>query len=160
MNCSYCGKEIEEYRLDVIEACYCEEHLKRGSMPTHLTVEQNLEVLRDLREYIKSILDKEPEPEGNDLISAMYSRCMLGMCNETREVWNKPEYHCCPYLFEEHLRVAPLTRVIKCHFDTREGCEPPGCFHTCMVFQARSFEEIPSVRKTLELIDQLLVRYE
>jgi len=152
--CSYCGKVFEMNCGNVFEmsgtGCFCPEHRGEKTRPDTLTKKQNINVLKNLRKYI---IKHDLYYDDCDDIGDKYNICNWGMCTKSSEVWDRPEYHIWPFEFTKKGRVAPITRVIKCHFDIRTNFIPYGCFYTCIIFQNNVK---PTKDKTLQMIDSIL----
>jgi hypothetical protein len=149
--CAYCGKDFTRY-----DSVFCEEHDPYDSRPFELTIEQNIQVLKNLRKFI---LENDPECYNSDVVGDNCNECSWGMCNERKEVWDKPEYHSWPYEFETKDRIAPLDNPIRCHFDKGDPNDPEwthGCFYRCIAFM----KGVPSREETIAMIDRIIQKHE
>ena len=149
--CSYCGKKTRN-----TGSVFCKEHDDPDSRPSELTIEQNIQVLKNLRKYI---LENDVKCYDSDTVGDKYTECTWGMCNNRKEVWDKPEYHTWPQDFIENERIAPISTQIRCHFDNGDPNDPEwlhGCFYRCKAFLQR----VPSRKETLDMIDKIIEEYE
>jgi hypothetical protein len=149
MTCSYCGKHFK-YNGTV----FCNSCLKEGTRPRDLTVEQNVQVLKNLRQQI---LHTGLVLDDSDVIGAKHTHCTWGMCTNSKKVWDRPEYHVWPHSFKTEDRIAPLNIVIRCHFDRRQEGEHSGCYHECDIFSPT--KERPSSEEVIAMIDRLISEY-
>ena len=149
--CAYCGKKHNNW-----DTVFCDEHDNIDSRPDKLTIEQNIQVLKNLRKYI---LEHDVECWNSDIVGDKGNECTWGMCNNRKEVWDKPEYHIWPYEFTENGRIAPIDNKIRCHFDNGDPNDPEwlhGCFYRCIAYM----RGVPSREETISMIDKIIAEYE